>query len=165
MPNLLKANIWKAGIFKQAKYIISQPVESIPIIRITETGTILKGYYPASLGFCRNPDEPERPAWIVRHELMIGIKDEDGNVSDEKYLVITDRSYKPLDVFGRLGKKDSDNFLDLEDLAAENHDKAFNRIQRDNAANNSQTMTSITQLNLIIAGILVAIKLIGGMIG
>jgi len=129
--NLSKWPIFKAGVFKQAKYLVSTPQKAESALEILETGVIGIEPLPMSTGFLRAPDPTVRKAWANVHSLKVQIY-QDGVPTDEAAaLPISERSYIPLDSLAMLKTKDKEKLASLDDIALSCHDDALANTTKD----------------------------------
>lgn len=111
-------NIFRGGIFKQIRYLFSTPQESQNVIYISEAGTVSQEILPVDTGFVSS--EKKEKDWAVVHALKFQIY-ENGEPTGETALVVSDRSYLPLDPFGVLKQKDKERMASLGEIAKVRH--------------------------------------------
>ena len=118
--NLLEWNIWRGGLFKQAKYLVSTPRKSQLIIYFSEAGIISFEYLPIDgTGFVTA--EEAKKSWIILHQLKVKVC-VDHIPTGQTALLISDRSYIPIDIGHKLKPKDRDSLTSLKDIAEVNYD-------------------------------------------
>lgn len=113
--DLLNLNIFRGGIFKQIKFLFSTPQQSQRCIYISEPGTISQEYLPMHTGFV-SPMQ-DKKAWTVLHSLKFQVWKDGEPAQDDSVLVISDRSYIPLDPFNTMKPKDKERLASLKDIA------------------------------------------------
>ena len=104
--DLFKANIFKGGLFKQAKYMISTPQFSQKAFLIREAGILSLEVMPVTAGALIS--HISKIAWHSIQSLKTTMED-----VDEPVLPISDRSRIPLDPFNKCQDDE-----ELESLAA-----------------------------------------------
>lgn len=117
--DLLKLNMFRGGIFKQAKYLVSTPQRAQKVVFISETGTISQELLPMFTGFISA--DVSKKAWIVLHSLKFSLKKKNQPAQDEQVLLISERSYIPLDPNGRIKPKDKEKLVSLTDISRLRH--------------------------------------------
>lgn len=118
--NLLKANLFRGSLFKQAKYLVSAPPTSQKVMYISEAGTISIEPLPISTGFVNSSEELKK-TWALIHQLKFYVQKDDGPLEDEQVLIVSDRSYIPLDPLNLLTLKALQKLASLEDIAKLRH--------------------------------------------
>jgi hypothetical protein len=89
-----KANIFRAGIFKNMRSFFSSPKRVGKILMASETGVLSLEQVPMAMGYVSIV--AEKVSWLVAHKLKSRIK-ETGDI----VLTVSERSYIPADPFGR----------------------------------------------------------------
>jgi len=148
--DLLKLNILQHGFLKQAKYMVTTPERSQAAIVVSETGTISKELLPMNTGYITSKET--RRSWLVHHGLKISIKEINGRVQDEQVLLISERSYLPLNPFD---KDISSDITPLTEIARLRHNE-----KRANAGDNKDEDARTRMLSLATTGGLILIGLI-----
>ena len=152
--NLQKLNLWRYSIFKQTKYLISQPESSQHIVFISETGIISKEILPMQTGYVTA--EAAFSTWLVLHNLKVSVEDGGGGLGDEPYLLLSERSFIPLDPFKLLKPADKSGIMSLKTLARIKHDQERARVSKMGSQSARDKMLgSATNGALIILGLII----------
>jgi len=122
--NLSKWPIFKAGIFRQAKYLVSTPQRAQRVLEILETGTVGIELLPMQTGFIQATAPEIKKAWANVHALKFQVYKNGQPLEDDAVLVISERSYKPLDPLDTLSEKDREKLASLNDIAKVRHAQA-----------------------------------------
>lgn len=120
--DLLKLNLFRGGLFKQLRYLISTPKDAQKCVYISEAGIVSQEILPMSTGFVEAKEK--KKAWDVIHNLKWRVYKSGLPSQDEAVLVITDRSYIPLDPFNTIKSKDKERLTSLKDIARLRHNEA-----------------------------------------
>lgn len=157
--DLLKINLFKSGFLKQLRFLISVPQTAQKCIFIAESGVVSLELLPLHLGFVC--PEKVKKAWAVLHTLKFKVKKQEELVQDESVLVISERSYIPLDPFNTIKPRDKARMTSLTDIARLRHAEA-----RSEAGKQVTPGTRLTELiinsSFVILGILALVTLIKG---
>ena len=137
--DLLKLNIWRGGFFKQAKYLVSTPQKAQKNILISESGVVSQELIPMQTGFVSA--EEVKKAWLVLHNLKFQVHKSGEPAGQESVLVLSERSYVPLDPLESLKPKDKEKLTSLKDIARLRHAEA-----RADTGKNTDSNTQISQL-------------------
>jgi len=121
---LSKWPIFKAGIFRQAKYLVSAPQKAQRVLEILETGTVGMEPLPMQTGFMQASSEEVKKAWANVHALKFQVYKNGQPVGDDAVLAISERSYIPLDPLNTLKEKDREKLASLKDIAKVRHAQA-----------------------------------------
>ncbi len=116
--DLLKLNLFRGGIFKQAKFLVSTPQKAGKTLFISEAGTISQEILPMHTGWISSGI---KKAWLVLHGLKFTLCKDGKPIQDEPVLLISERSYIPLDPNGTLKPKDKEKLTSLKDIARLRH--------------------------------------------
>lgn len=147
-------NIWKFGIFKVFSSLISSPKHAITCIHTGEDGIVSKNPLPLDTGYATI--EAIRKTWVTIQPLkthMQGI--------DEQVIVITDRSYIPINPLRKLSQKEKEALVPLESMADTKYNEAFTRVSEENQKNqNHQLLRTVLYLTFILTAIIVIVVLI-----
>lgn len=111
-------NLFRGGIFKQIRFLFSTPQMAQAIIYISEAGTVSKELLPVDTGFVSSATTEKE--WADIHALKFHIW-KNGEPTGETALVVSDRSYLPLDPFETLKQKDREKMASLTDIARMRH--------------------------------------------
>lgn len=150
--NLLKMNLWRGGFFKQVKFLVASPQQAQGVILISETGTVSHEMLPLSTGFvCANT---VKKAWAVLHSLKYQVRKDNTSTQDNTVLVISERSYIPLDPLDTIKPKDKEKMAALKDIARLRHAEV-----RATAGTSRESEKSLT--GLIINGSFVILAIYG----
>ena len=123
--NLSKWPIFKAGIFRQAKYLVSTPQKAQDALEILETGSVGIEPLPMQTGFLTAPGKEVKKAWANVHALKVQIY-KDGKPTERLAAIpISERSYIPLDPLDILKQKAKEKLASLDDIAVSRHDDAM----------------------------------------
>lgn len=123
--DLLKINLFRGGFFKQAKFLFTSPKRAQKVFMVSETGVLSLEVLPMSFGFVSYVGA--KLAWLVFHPLKLRMRDEDDPV-----LPVSERSYYPLDAFGKLKSEDKDNLLSLKQIAKIRHAERRTQVGEEN---------------------------------
>jgi len=122
--NLSKWPIFKAGIFRQAKYLVSAPQKAQSVLEILETGTVGLEPLPMQTGFMQASAPEVKKAWAMVHALKFQIYKDGQPTESDAALAISERSYIPLDPLNTLQVKDREKLASLKDIAKVRHAQA-----------------------------------------
>lgn len=128
--------LWRVGVFRNTKAMVSSPARATPVIRISETGVVSRERLPMSIGFITDTN---KLTWMVVHPLKIWLEEE-----SEQVQLIDERSYFPLDPFKRYTEEDRKSLQQLDEIALMCHDN--NKAQ---VVQNSKNDTHTTLLGRI----------------
>ncbi len=131
--NLLKMQFFQQGLFKQAKFMFSSPERPQGNIVLSETGTIGFETMPLHTGF--ETSLSTKRTWMVLHALKFKVYKNGKPYQDEPVLLITERSYLPLDPNSRLTTKEKAKLASLKDIARLKHAEALSMAGRPNDGN------------------------------
>ena len=148
--DILKWEIFRSGVFKQAKFLVSAPRRAQKTVFISETGLISLELYPMSTGYISYNEA--KMAWIVLHKLKVSLKG-----TPEPVLVISERSYVPLNPYSR----SIDNIEPLKEIAKSRHGQklaAITEAAGENAKAGFQRL--VVSGGLLIIGIIIISTLI-----
>lgn len=157
--DLLKINLFRGGIFKQLKFLISVPQSAQKCVFIAESGIVSLEILPLHTGFVC--PEKVKKAWAVLHTLKFQVRKQNELEQDESVLVISERSYVPLDPFNTIKEKDKARMTSLTDIAKLRHAEA-----RAEAGKQTTPGTRLTELIInscfVMLGIFALVTLIKG---
>ena len=157
--NLLKLNLFRGSIFKQAKFLASTPQRAESVVYISETGTLSRETLPMSTGYISA--EKEHMTWAVLHSLKLKLMKFGVPVQDARTLLISERSYVPLDPQNRIKTKEKEKVASLSDIAKNRH-----AIERANAgADNAGGKTPLTEVVTYGSLIIIALCILTSMMG
>jgi len=122
--NLSKWPIFKAGIFRQAKYLVSAPQKAQTVLEILETGTVGIEPLPMQTGFMQATAPEVKKAWANVHALKFQIYKDGQPTERDAALAISERSYIPLDPLNDFKKQDREKLASLKDIAKVRHAQA-----------------------------------------
>lgn len=120
--DLSKWPIFRAGLFKQAKYLVSTPQKAQKVLAITETGTVGMQMLPMETGFMKLPDA--KKAWMAVHALKVQVYKNGKPTDSEAVLVLSERDHIPLDPLKTLTETDRGKVASLKDIAKVRHAQA-----------------------------------------
>ena len=121
--DLLKANIFRGNMVKQVKFLFSSPERPQKCLFLSETGTISMEVMPMHTGFITSPTT--KRTWLVLHALKFHVYKDGKPFMDEPVLLITERSYLPLDPNNRLSAKEKIKLASLKDIARTKHTEVY----------------------------------------
>ena len=116
--------VFRSGLFKQAKYLVSSPQKAQKVIEILETGVVGIEYLPMQTGFMKATAPDIKKAWANVHALKYQIFKDGKPTQDESAPVISERNYIPLDPLDTLKQKEREKLASLEDIAKVRHAQA-----------------------------------------
>jgi hypothetical protein len=157
----MQPRVFLKGFTKNAKFMFSTPQKVQKALFISETGLITMEILPMSTGFI-NSDLSKR-AWVVLHSLKMRICKDGEPVDDEPVLVISERSYKPIDPNNRIKPRDKEKLTSLTDIARLRHADARSETATPNNQNDI-AHTAIVAYSIII-GLCILYKFIFAMWG
>ena len=99
--------VWKAGMFKNAKLMISSPSRSQAVLLISETGVLSREVLPMDTGYTYSDER--KMGWDVIHPLTIVVAGINGPL-----LPISERSRYPLDPYKHYSKEQLDKAASLD---------------------------------------------------
>lgn len=152
--DLLKLNLFRGGIFKQAKFLVSAPQKAGKGLYRSEQGTVSLEVLPLSTGFM--DVITAKKTWQADHIYKLRVLKNGEPVQDEAVLPFCDRSYMPLDPLQIIKAKDKEHRRSLRDIAGTRHDQVLIDIgnERDKATDVVQVI--VTWSFVIIALAIVA---------
>lgn len=157
--DLFKLNILQSGFFKQTRFLLSSPERVTPCVFISESGTISREMLPVHVGYMKAIKQ--KMAWVNLHTLKIGIKDKNGVLQDQRILLITERSYIPLDPFKKLTAKNRDNLAPLKTIAKMRHaEKRANIGEGGNEDARNRMLKMATEGGLILIALMIIGKIV-----
>jgi len=156
--DLSKVVIFK-GLFRQAKYLASQEKHTESPVYISETGTISRENLIMNTGYMTA--EKEHMTWAVIHSLKLKLKKYGEPMQGARILLISERSYVPLDPQNRIKEGDKDKITSLDDIAINRHDIERANVNNDNSTGKTPLTDVVTSGSLIIIGLCVITSLIG----
>ncbi len=146
--DLLKLNLFKGGLFKQGKFLLSSPKRASKALFVSETGVLSLEVMPMNTGYISYL--PNKMSWLVVHQLKSRFEG-----IDDPVLEISERSYLPLDPFGTFTEKDKKGILSLWQIAKLKYNEKCAEIL--NAQ--SQGMTGLWHTTLIFGFVLIILNL------
>lgn len=158
--DLLKINLFKGGIFKQAKFLVSTPQQAQKVVYISDAGTVSMELLPSFTGFLSA--DGIKKAWFNLHNLKMQVYKGDEK-QEESVLIISDRSYLPLDPHNTLKPKTKAELASLKDIAKLRH--AEQRMDAGAPEGRSTIQELIINGCFILIGILIVGKLIAIFVG
>lgn len=147
--DLLKLNIFRGSIFKQAKFLISSPPKTQRCIYLSEAGVISQEYLPVNTGFVTA--DSAKKAWLVLHGLKFPVLKNGEQCQEESVLLISDRSYFPLDPQGMMPQSEKNKLINLKSIAKMKHAQARNDMSKDRDPHARLTEAIVTYSFLILA--------------
>lgn len=156
--DLFKANIFKGGLFKQAKYLTSTPQRAERVIYVSETGVLSMETIPMSTGYMSA--DKEHMTWAVIHSLKLKLTKFGESIQDARAMLVCERSYVPLDPLNKLKPKEKERLASLSEIAKNRHD-----VERANvAAGNTSGRTPLTEVVTYGGFIIIAICVVTSLI-
>jgi len=116
--------LWRGNVFKSIKFLFSPPEAPIKVVHITESSYIAQDLLPVKGGWVDKITDRVRLTWLLEHSLKMKVYKGDELVQDEEVLLVTSRSYVPLDPFNILGKH-RDQLTSLTAIAGIHHDEVM----------------------------------------
>jgi len=148
--DLLQANIFKAGIFKKAKYMLSAPQQAGQVLFFSETGVCSLELLPLKIGYVVS--HKVKMAWNVIQKLKIKVEGIDGFV-----IPISERSRIPLDPYNILTEEEKQSLASPDTIHSISYARAWADIKdRENESPNSKAVMSI----IWILGVLIGLGII-----
>ncbi len=159
--NLAKWPIFRAGLFKQTKYLVSTPQKAQHSLKFTETGVI--GIEPLPIpytGFMQSGMIEVKKAWANVRMLALQIY-KDGQPTDKAAVIpISERSYKPLDPLGLMNKVATEKLASLKDIAQIRHKQERAAVGLQD--NNKDLAAMIIQICGILLGLYAVLTFVRG---
>lgn len=122
--DLKKWPIFKAGLFRQAKYLVSTPQKAQRVLEVLETGTVGIEQLPMQTGFLKATLSEVKKTWANVHALKFQVYKNGQPVEGEAVLAISERNFIPLDPLDTLKAKDREKLASLKDIAKVRHAQA-----------------------------------------
>lgn len=116
--------VFRSGLFKQAKYLISSPEKAQSVLEILETGVVGVELLPMQTGFMKATIPEVKKAWANVHALKYQLYRDGQPTGNESVLVISERHYIPLDPLNTLKQKERERLASLKDIAKIRHAQA-----------------------------------------
>ena len=157
--DLFKANIFRAGIFKQAKYLVSTPQVSQKVLFLSESGVIEEDYLPIKTGFVYSDEK--KMAWLVLHALKLPMLRDGVITEDEEVLLLSERSYIPLDPNKIMKQKTKESLTSLENIAEMQYEQELMDTSK-NPDPASHISLTIINLSFIMLGIYAVVAMVKG---
>lgn len=157
--DLLKLNIFRASIFKQAKFLASSPQRAETAIFVSETGTLSMETLPMSTGYISA--DKDHMTWAVIHSLKLKVKKFGKPVQDARALLICERSYVPLDPHERIKPKEKGKVASLSNIAKNRHAIERANVGVENAGGKTPLTEVVTYGGIVIIVICVIASLVG----
>lgn len=152
--SFFEANIWKSSIFKNLGFLLSTPKKIQPSIFISEAGIISMEKMPMSTGYCYS--DAQKVAYVVIQKAKIAVQG-----LDHLCLLISERSYLPLDPLRRIGEEEKAKIEPLKNIAKAKHDEAFSGVMMDNRkSTNAELLKTLFYVLAVIMTIALIIYLI-----
>jgi len=150
--------IFKAGLFRQAKYLVSTPQKAQAALEILETGAVGIEPLPMQTGFLTAPSKDVKKAWGNMHALKVQIYKQGRPTDNPAAMPISERSYIPLDPLGVLKPKDRENLASLEDIAVSRHDDAMNDTTPNSQLTIQKAIVNIGFVFLFFLGVIAMVR-------
>lgn len=154
-------NFLQGGLFKQIKFLFSSPSKAQNVVLISETNTISKELLPMKTG-CMDAPLVQK-TWSATHSAKFKLKKAGEPAEEEQVLLISERSYIPLDPYGKASTKAKAKIASLPDIARVRHAQARANVSRYKEASSIQSM--IITGGFVLLGIFAVITLIKAQIG
>lgn len=135
------------GIFKQAKYLTSSETRTETPVLMSESG-FTRPSLPMNTGYMTA--EKEHLTWANVHSLKLKLCKFGRPVQDARVLLITERSYAPLDPLNKLKTKEKERLMNLDDIALNRHDIERAIVNNDNSGSKTPLAEAVTYGSLII---------------
>jgi len=151
--SILKINLWKIGLFKQVKFLISPPQIAQSALYHSEMGMVSLVQLPSHTGFLSA--DADKKAWKAEHILKLRILRDGEPVEDSPILPICDRSYMPLDPLKLIKADEKETRRSLKDIAGTRHDQVLIDIGKEREQPTDIAQTIIVGNLLIIVGCII----------
>jgi hypothetical protein len=152
---LFSANIWKSHFIKDLGSLLSTPKRIQPCVFISEAGITSLQRLPLATGYVY--DETSKVAWAVIQKLKLPMEG-----FDQLVLLISERTYLPLDPLNRLTAEEKARIKPLKNIAKAAHSAEKSRVVDDNKKNNQhellKTMFYILGFVMTVALVIYLIK-------
>ena len=151
-------NIFRTGFMKKAKFMASAAERAQPVIVISETGVLAREDLALETGYC---SADSKQSWLVLHQLKLATRNKYGDIDDDPVLLITERSYKPLDPLKTLTVAQKTKILPLTSVAQVRHAEARAGIGEESETTaRDKLLLTIANTGMIIIGILAVLAFI-----
>ena len=149
---LRQANIWKSHGLKTVAGLFKAPERVHQFVQIAETGIISKIGLPMATGWAT--DVANRLSWKVNHRRQFRMEG-----SDEPILLITERSYEPLDPLKR-DQDGTDSVRNLNEIAWSKRREAWSRVTEENKTGPGQRLVTTIIVSFVIIALVVILVLL-----
>jgi hypothetical protein len=116
--------LWRGNVFKGIKYLFSPPEAPIHVVHITESSYIAQDLCPVKGGWVDKITDRVKLTWLLVHSLKMKVYKEDELAQDQEVILVTSRSYVPIDPFNTLGKH-RDQLTSLSQIGGIHHDEVM----------------------------------------
>jgi len=154
--DLLKLNLFRGSIFKQAKFLFSSPQQALKMMLVSEAATLSQEVLSIHTGFVKALEQ--KRAWVVLHNLKFRIYKNGVPTQDEPVLLISERSYIPLDPNRIIKPEDREKLTSLKNIASQRH--AVQLADAGKGEYNTTIQELVIQSMIVLMGILVVATLI-----
>lgn len=142
--------VWKFWGFKNAASLLSSDNRLENCVLVSETGVISKESIPLAIGYCKA--EKTKMAWADIQKLKMPMEGHDGLV-----LVISERSFMPLDPLNKLTPDEKKKLEPLKNIARAKHAEVLSRISDESRTNQHHELLKMMMYGLIFLCLVFAI--------
>lgn len=157
--SLLKMQLLQSSFFKQLGFVFSTPDNAQKVIHIPESGLVSQNLLPVSNGWVDRVADKFLMTWLLIHALKMKVKHDGVLFQDEEVLLVTSRSYIPLDPFNVLGDN-RERLTTLSEIGGAHHDEVMFATGRHNQGETIQM--KIVSSSFLLLGVLAAIWFLKG---
>lgn len=121
---LLRLQILQGSRLKQLRFMFSMPDNAVRVIHIPESGLISQHLLPVNNGWVDMKTDKFSMTWLLIHALKMKVQEDGKPFQDEEVLLVTSRSYIPLDPFNILGDN-REKLTALSEIGGMHHDEVM----------------------------------------
>ncbi len=150
---LFDLNFFRTGFMKKARFMVSSNKRAQPVVVISETGVIAHEEMALEPGYCSA--DQVKMSWLILHQLKLLARNKFGQIDDDPILLITERSYMPLDPLKTLTAAQKAKITPLTDVARIRHAEVRAGVGEEGATTaRDKMLLTIANTGMIIIGIL-----------
>jgi hypothetical protein len=139
--------IWRAGIFKNMKFMFSTIQRTQETLLVSEASTLSVEHWPMTTGFFSYVDR--HMSWLVEHKLKNRVKE-----TGRTLLEVTERSYVPTDSFQVFSAEDAKTIQQLDEVAHARY------IEKRNSLNSGAEEASNIKRNILYLCVLIVVIIV-----
>lgn len=158
--DLKKWPVFKAGTFRQVKYLFAPPLKAQHVVIISESEGIWNEYLPIDRNFMKPADASIKREWALVHALKLQVCKDGIPTGDDPVLLLSERSYLPLDPLGIINPEDMASWASLKDTGRTRHAQA--RQAAGTFSSHKEVANLIIQGCFIMLGLILVLSLFKG---